>query len=156
MKAPAMEVADVMRTSGGQYITACRTPVMGGKTFWCSSCHHYQYSYHSCGNRNCNKCGNERTQHWLEKTGKLLLPVEHFMVTVTLPGELRQMARSHQKLFYGLLMSCSAASLQTLGWDARFVGGQMAIMSVLHTWGRDLSYHPQVHMFVASGGLWPD
>lgn len=174
MTAPAMEVADVMRTFGGQYMTAygermptmhrkamadmtaCRTPAMGGTTFWCRSCHHYQYSYHSCGNRNCNKCGNERAQRWLEKTGKLLLPVEHFMVTVTLPGELRQMARSHQRLFYGLLMSCSAASLQTLGWDSSYVGGQMAMMGVLHTWGRDLSYHPHMHMIVAGGGLWPD
>jgi len=78
------------------------------------------------------------------------------MVTVTLPGELRQMARSHQRLFYGLLMSCSAASLQTLGWDSRFVGGQMAMMGVLHTWGRDLSYHPHVHIIVAGGGLWAD
>jgi hypothetical protein len=174
MTPPAVEVADVMRTFGGQYLQAfgdrmpamhrkamadmmaCRTPAMGGTTFWCPSCHHYQYSYHSCGNRNCNKCGNERAQHWLEKTGKLLLPVEHFMVTVTLPGELRQMARSHQRLFYGLLMSCAAASLQTLGWESRFVGGQMAMMGVLHTWGRDLSYHPHVHLIVAGGGLWAD
>jgi hypothetical protein len=174
MTPPAIEVADVMRAFGGQYmkvygermpamhrkamanILACRTPAMGGTTFWCSSCHHYQYSYHSCGNRNCNKCGNEKAQQWLEQTGTLLLPVEHFMVTVTLPGALRQIARSHQKLFYGLLMSCSAASIQTLGWDSRFVGGQMAVMGVLHTWGRDLSYHPHAHMIVAGGGLWAD
>lgn len=174
MKPPAIEVADVMRAYGGQYVKvyggrmpvihrkamadmmACRTPVMGGTTFWCPSCQQYQYSYHSCGNRSCNKCGNEKAQQWLEQTGKLLLPVEHFMVTFTLPGELRQMARSHQRLFYGLLMACAAASLQSLGWDSRFVGGQMAMMSILHTWGRDLSYHPHVHMIVAGGGMWTD
>lgn len=174
MKPPAIEVADVMRACGGQYlqsygermpathrkaigdIIACRTPAMGGTTYHCPDCDQWQYSYHSCGNRNCNKCGNERAQDWLERTGSLLLPVDHFMVTVTLPGDLRQLARSHQKLFYGLLMQCSAAALQTLGWDSRFVGGQLAMMGVLHTWGRDLSYHPHVHMIVAGGGLWPD
>lgn len=78
------------------------------------------------------------------------------MVTVTLPGELRRMARSHQRLFYGLLMKCAGESLQSLGWDSRFVGGRLAMMGVLHTWGRDLSYHPHVHMIVAGGGLWPD
>ena len=78
------------------------------------------------------------------------------MVTFTLPGQLRQLARSRQKLFYGLLMACAAASLQHLGWDSRFVGGRLAMMGVLHTWGRDLSYHPHVHMIVAGGGLWPD
>jgi len=174
MTPPAMEVADVMRTFGGQYMaaygermpavhrkaigdmTACRTPAMGGVTYYCTDCDRWQYSYHSCGNRNCNKCGNERTQDWLEKTGKLLLPVEHFMVTVTLPGDLRRIARSHQRLFYGLLMRSAAEAVQALGWDSRFVGGRMAMMGVLHTWGRDLSYHPHVHMIVAGGGLWAD
>lgn len=171
---PAIELADLMRAVGPRYlltygeaipgfhrkairdIIACRTPAMGGTTYYCSLCEVYQYSYHSCGNRNCNKCGHERTQHWLERTGTLLLPVEHFMVTVTLPGELRQLARSAQKLMYGLLMKCAAEALQTLGWDSRFVGGQLAMMGVLHTWGRDLSYHPHVHMIVAGGGRWPD
>jgi hypothetical protein len=174
MKPPAMEVADVMRAYGGQYLqlygdrmpaihrraigdmTACRTSAMGGAMYYCRDCNRWQYSYHSCGNRNCNKCGNERAQDWLEKTGKLLLPVEHFMVTFTLPGDLRQLARSHQRLFYGLLMKCAAEALQTLGWDSRFVGGQLAMMSVLHTWSRDLNYHPHVHMIVAGGGLWED
>jgi len=174
MTPPALEVADVMRAYREEYlqvhggrmpvmhrramadIMACRTPAMGGATYYCTDCGRWQYSYHSCGNRNCNKCGNEKAQQWLEQTGTLLLPVEHFMVTVTLPGELRQMARSHQRLFYGLLMSCSAASIQTLGWDSRFVGGHMAMMGVLHTWGRDLSYHPHVHMIVAGGGIWAD
>lgn len=78
------------------------------------------------------------------------------MVTVTLPGELRRLARSRQRLIYGLLMKCAAEALQTLGWDSRFVGGQLAMMGILHTWGRDLSYHPHVHMIVAGGGLWAD
>ena len=174
MRPPALEVADVMRAWGGQYlqsygermpavhrkaigdITACRTPAMGGAMYYCRDCDQRQYSYHSCGNRNCNKCGNERAQQWLQRTGSLLLPTEHFMVTFTLPGDLRRVARSHQKLFYGLLMKCAAEALQTLGWDSRFVGGQLAMMGVLHTWSRDLNYHPHVHMIVAGGGLWKD
>jgi len=174
MKPPAMEVAGVMRAYGSRYIQlygdrmpavhrkaigdiiACRTPAMGGTTYHCPDCDQWQYSYHSCGNRNCNKCGNERAQRWLEQTGKRLLPVDHFMVTFTLPEDLRQLARSYQRLFYGLLTRCAAEALQTLGWDSRFVGGQLAMMGVLHTWGRDLSYHPHVHMIVVGGGLWPD
>lgn len=172
MKPPAVELAEVIRVYGGQYlqtygdrmpaghrkaiadIGACRTPAMGGTTYYCPACQGYQYSYHSCGNRNCNKCGNERAQHWLEKTGHLLLPAAHFMVTFTLPEELRRLARSHQRLFYGVLMQCAAASLQTLAWDSRFVGGQLAMMGVLHTWSRELNYHPHAGMIVAGGGLW--
>lgn len=172
MKPPAIELADVMRAFSLEYlskygdrmpavhrkaiadITACRTPAMGGTTYYCPDCERWQYSYHSCGNRNCNKCGNERARHWLERTGKLLLATQHFMVTFTLPGELRRPARSHQRLFYGLLMQCAAGALQMLGWDPRFVGGRLAMMGVLHTWSRDLSYHPHAGMIVAGGGLW--
>jgi len=170
---PAIELADVMRAFSGQYlstygermplvhqkaledITACRTPKMGGTTFLCPGCQKYHYSYHSCGNRNCNKCQNQRAQNWLDQTGQLLLPVEHFMVTFTLPEPLRALARSHQKLFYGLLMRCAAEALQSLGYDPAWVGGQLAMMGVLHSWSRDLNYHPHVHMIVAGGGLWP-
>lgn len=170
---PVIELADVMRAFSGQYlsiygermplvhrkaledITDCRTPKMGGTTFLCPQCQDYHYSYHSCGNRNCNKCQNQRAQNWLDQTGRLLLPVEHFMVTFTLPEPLRSFARSRQKLFYGLLMRCAAKALQSLGYDPDWVGGQLAMMGVLHSWSRDLNYHPHVHMIVAGGGLWP-
>jgi len=172
-RGPAIELAEVMRAFSGQYlsaygariplvhrkaihdITACRTPKMGGTTFLCPDCRSYHYSYHSCGNRNCNKCQNQRAQHWLDQAGLLLLPVEHFMVTFTLPEPLRSVARSRQKLCYGLLMRCAAEALQSLGYDPAWVGGQLAMMGVLHSWSRDLNYHPHVHMIVAGGGLWP-
>jgi hypothetical protein len=84
------------------------------------------------------------------------LPVPHFMVTFTLPQELRAVARSHQKTMYNLLFHTSAAALQALAQDPRFVGGQIGMVGVLHTWCRDLSYHPHVHFLVPGGGIAPD
>jgi hypothetical protein len=78
------------------------------------------------------------------------------MLTFTLPGELRRMARSHQKLFYHLLFRTSADAVQKLGCDPRFVGGRMGMVSVLHTWGRNLAYHPHVHCVVPGGGMTKD
>ena len=75
------------------------------------------------------------------------------MVTFTLPEELRSLARSHQKLMYDLLFRCSAAALQDLAQDPRFVGGQIGMVGVLQTWARDLSYHPHVHYLVPGGGV---
>jgi hypothetical protein len=86
----------------------------------------------------------------------MLLPTPYFMVTFTLPEPLRQLARSHQKVVYNLLFQCSAAALQELAKDNRFVGGQIGLVGVLHTWGRDLSYHPHVHFLVPGGGLCAD
>jgi hypothetical protein len=137
-------------------VERCRTPVLGGHVYHCPACEHTQYLYHSCRNRHCPKCQNDKAQRWLEAQQDLLLPVPYFLFTFTLPSQLRRLARSHQKLFYNLLFRASAAAIQHLAQDDRFVGEQLGFVSVLHTWGRNLSYHPHVHLLVPGGGLTND
>lgn len=84
------------------------------------------------------------------------MPTHYFLVTFTLPCELRPVARSNQKTVYNLLFTSSAAALQKLTKDSRFVGGDIGMMGGLHTWQRDLGYHPHVHLIVPGGGLSPD
>ena len=115
-----------------------------------------QYSYHSCKNRHCPKCQNGTAEQWLDRQRDLLLPVPYFMVTFTLPANLRRLVRSHQKLLYNMLFRASAAALQQLASDPRFVGGQIGMVGVLHTWKRDMNYHPHVHYLVPAGGLSED
>jgi hypothetical protein len=166
-----VEIADIFRRYGSQYrakygdrmlpshrqamraIERCRTLTLGGHVHACEACGETQYQYHSCRNRHCPKCQNGKAQLWLEKQQDLLLPLPHFLVTVTLPSELRRVARSHQKLVYDLFFRTSAAAMQHLARDPRFVGGQMGMVGVLHTWGRNLSYHPHLHFLVPGGGL---
>jgi len=83
----------------------------------------------------------------------LLLPVPYFMLTFTLPAALSEIVRSNQSRFYNLLFRVSAAATQQLAKDARFVGGQIGLVGILHTWGRNLSYHPHIHYLVPAGGL---
>jgi hypothetical protein len=83
----------------------------------------------------------------------LLLPVPYFFLTFTLPAELRQIARSNQKLIYNLLFHASAQATQQLARDPRFVGGQIGMLGVLQTWTRDLVYHPHVHYLAPGGGI---
>ena len=137
-------------------IEACRTELLGGHVYYCDDCDETQYSYHSCRNRHCPKCQNEAAQEWLAKQQGLLLPTPYFMVTFTLPAELRPVARSHPQLVYNILFRTSAAALQELTLDPRFVGGQIGMVGVLQTWTRDLSYHPHVHYLVPGGGLSED
>jgi len=134
-------------------IEQCRTPVLGGKVYVCAKCDERRYSYHSCKNRHCPKCGNDQAEKWLEEQKELLLPVVHFLVTFTLPEELRRVARSNQKTVYNILFRASSEALQKLAWDERFVGGRVGMVGVLHTWTRALIYHPHVHYIVAGGGL---
>jgi len=169
-----VELADVFRRYGPAYcqkygpqmlpshlavmraIEQCRTEALGGQVYYCERCEEAQYSYHSCRNRHCPKCQQERTQQWLVKQNELRLPVPYFMLTFTLPAGLRELARSHQKLVYNLLFRASAAATQELAGDPRFVGGQIGMIGVLQTWARDLSYHPHVHYLVPGGGLAAD
>jgi hypothetical protein len=137
-------------------IEHCRTPALGGHVYECPDCGETHYLYHSCRNRHCPKCQNDKAQQWLVQQQDLLLPAPHFLVTFTLPSELREMTRSHQKRVYHLLFRTSADAMQRLASDERFVGGQLGMIGVLHTWGRNLSYHPHVHYLVPGGGLAPD
>lgn len=134
-------------------IERCRTEALGGHVFQCPECGEVQYSYHSCRNRHCPKCQQGAAQQWLEKQKDLLLPTPYFMLTFTLPDGLRRVARSHQKLFYNLLFRASAAATQKLAQDPRFIGGQVGMVGVLHTWGRTLSFHPHVHYLAPAGGV---
>jgi hypothetical protein len=137
-------------------IERCRTPALGGHVYHCPECDETQYQYHSCRNRHCPKCQNHKAQQWLEKQQDMLLPVPYFLLTCTLPSALRPLARSQQQLVYDLLFRTSAAAVQHLAGDPRFVGGQMGMVGVLHTWGRNLSYHPHVHYLIPAGGVAAD
>ena len=134
-------------------IVSCRTPAQGGQLYFCYSCDQFCYSYHSCKSRFCPKCQNEQGNLWLQKQNHLLLPINYFLVTLTLPQEFRHLARSNQKLFYNILMRAAAAALQTVASNQKFLGASPGIVSVLQTWTRDMRYHPHVHMIVSGGGI---
>jgi hypothetical protein len=172
---PKLELADIFRLHGPTYlqkygermppshiraiadIIDCRTSALGGQIYFCDDCADYRYSYHSCKNRNCNKCGHEQTQEWLEAQKRQLLPVTYFLATFTLHDNLRRLAGSHQWLFYDLLFRTSAAAMQKLARDPEFVGGDIGMAGVLQTWTRDLSVlHPHTHYIVPGGGLSDD
>jgi len=137
-------------------IEACRTEALGGHVYTCPSCQFTRYSYHSCRNRHCPTCQQDATQAWLAEQHALLLPVPYFLVTFTLPSELRALARQHPETIYPLLFRTSAAALQQLAQDPRFLGGQIGMLGVVQTWTRDLRYHPHVHYLVPALALTPD
>ena len=169
-----VEIADIFRLHGPDYrakfgdrilpshlrvmrqIEQCRTEVLGGQLYFCEQCAELHYSFHSCKNRHCPKCQNDQAEAWLENQKGLLLSINYFMLTFTLPEELRSLARSHQKTVYNLLFRTSADALLELASDPRFVGGKIGMVGVLHTWTRDLFYHPHVHYIATGGGLSAD
>jgi hypothetical protein len=167
-----LEVAEIFRRHGAAYcaqqrllpsqqralqdIQACRTAYFGGHLKQCDHCGRQVYAYHSCRNRHCPKCHGDQTERWLAQQQTRLLPCPYFLVTFTLPKELRLLAFGNQKKVYGLMMRCAAAALQKLALDPQYLGGRLGALAVLHTWTRAMLYHPHVHMLVTGGGLSAD
>jgi hypothetical protein len=129
---------------------------LGGQLYGCPQCGYLHYRYHSCRNRHCPQCHGQQTERWLEQQRARLLPCPYYLLTFTLPAELRPLARSRPKLVYGLLLQAAAASVQTLCKDPRWLGAQPSLLGVLHTWTRALLYHPHAHFLVSAGGLSAD
>jgi hypothetical protein len=139
-----------------QAIERCRTEALGGHVYSCPSCQVTRYSYHSCRNRHCPTCQHQATQAWLAEQHALLLSVPYFLVTFTLPSELRAIARQHPETIEALLFHTSAAALQQLAQDPRFLGGQIGMLGVLQTIPREMRYHPHVHYLVPALALTPN
>jgi Putative transposase/Transposase zinc-binding domain len=136
-----------------QAILKCRTPALGGEVYRCPNCQRDHYVYHSCNHRACPQCGAAKAGQWLEAQKAKLLPVPYYLITFTVPEALRPWLRSHQRVGYSALLQESAGALQDVANRPKYLGAQLGFLSVLHTWGRQLQYHPHVHCVVPGGGL---
>ena len=139
-----------------QCILDCRTAALGGEVYRCGDCRRDHFVHHSCHHRACPQCGQARATEWIEKQKLKLLPVAYYLITFTVPEGLRAWLRSHQKIGYASLLKESAGALQDVARNPKYLGAQSACLSVLHTWGRQLQYHPHVHCVVPAGGLRAD
>ena len=139
-----------------QSILNCRTLALGGQLYFCANCRREHFVYHSCNHRACPQCGQADAAQWITEQKRKLLPVPYFLITFTVPEALRRWLRSNQKTGYAALLKQSAATLQDVAAREKYLGAELGILSVLHTWGRQLQYHPHVHCVVPAGGLRAD
>jgi hypothetical protein len=134
-------------------LSVCRTAQLGGRIEQCSACGHKEYLYNSCRNRHCPKCQAGSRAAWLEREAGYLLPVDYHHLVFTLPGALEGLARDHPRLVYNLLFEAASAAVQQLAADPKYLGAQVGLVAVLHTWGQTLSLHPHLHVLATGGGL---
>lgn len=139
---------------------ACRSSLAVQMLAQCGDCGAQRLVPHSCGHRSCPHCQYFESQRWIERQTQALLPGAYFLITFTLPQELRGLAWAHQKLVYSLLMQCAWETLAEFAASHRQLGGSAGAVGVLHTHSRRLEFHPHVHMampaaaFDAKHGLW--
>ena len=131
----------------------CRTPDAGQVRLQCTDCAETQSHPHSCGHRSCPRCQHHETSLWLDRQRTKLLPVEYFMVTFTLPRELRSLAWHHQTVIYNGLFVVARSTLKDFGLNPKHLGADIGMTAVLHTHSRRLDYHPHLHIIVPGGGV---
>jgi hypothetical protein len=136
-------------------ILRCRTPALGGQLYRCG-CGKEHYAYHSCHHRACPRCGQDDAAAWLAQQRTRLLPVPYFLVTLTVPAELREPIRAARQPWYGALLKAGAGAVADLAAQPKHLGAEVGVTAMLQTWTRDLRYHPHVHLLVPGGGLTAD
>ncbi len=137
-------------------IIRCRTPALGRHLYRCTACDQADFAYHSCHHRACPRCGGERTAEWTQKQMERLLPVPYFLVTFTVPEDLRPVFAARPELLHDLFFQQAARVLQIVACQPRHLGAELGMLGVLHTWGRQLQSHPHWHFIIPGGGLCAD
>jgi len=165
----SITLRDVVRTFGKDYynkhkgkilpehgkalgaIADCQTEALGGSRIECRDCGHEQYQYHSCRNRHCPRCQKKDQQQWLQQRLKELPPVPYFHLVFTIPNDVALAGRMNRS---GLYKSLFAAAKDTIdSFCKNNLKIKPGIISILHTWGQTMSYHPHIHMLITAGGL---
>jgi uncharacterized protein (DUF983 family) len=131
-------------------IKNCRTPQMGGRIEQCDSCGKKHLFYNSCRNRHCPSCQGHKREEWIKARNTELLPVTYYHVVFTIPGELNSLALHKPRELYSILFKTAWATLNQFG---KTEGLQLGMISILHTWGQNLSVHPHLHCIVPGVGV---
>ena len=139
-------------------LVSCRTAALGGHIDQCNNeeCNHIHISYNSCRNRHCPKCQGDKQQQWIQAREKELINVPYYHVVFTIPAELNQIALYAPGKLYSLLFKTSWSVIKDFAANPKFLGAKTGMISILHTWGQNLSLHPHIHCIVPGGGITPN
>lgn len=166
-KEPEYEVAGILREYIGDYrklykmsyeqtraviaIMKCRTERLGGLLKECDQCGEWSFNFKSCKNRHCPKCGSFEKAQWIEKQKVWLLPIPYFHVVFTIDHIFNPLVWRNQKMLYNLLIEKAVEKLKEYG--IKYLGGELGITMVLHTWGQKMQPHVHGHFIVTGGAL---
>jgi len=132
---------------------ACRASASPQMQAHCPACDQRLLVPHSCGHRSCPHCQHHESQRWIERQLARAVPATYFLVTLTLPAQLRPLAWDHQRIVYDLMIGASWETLRTFARNDHDLQGEAGAIAVLHTHSRALDYHPHVHLVMPAAAL---
>lgn len=135
-------------------IINCRSGEYGATVYRCTGCGETHQIDRSCGDRHCPQCQLHKCRLWLQRQLDRILPTDYFLLTFTLPEQIRPFCRANQKTAYAAMFKAASEAIKKLARDPRHIGTDLPGFSgILHTWGRTMPYHPHLHFIVPAGGL---
>jgi len=134
-------------------IMNCRTLEQGYDYLSCPEGHEDKIQLHSCRHRSCSICADKARHEWVDAQRSRLLGCSHYHVIFTLPHEYLALWQCNRKWFTTCFFKACRDTLITLLEDKKYLGATPGILMTLHTWGRQLNYHPHIHCLVTAGGM---
>ncbi len=135
------------------HIMNCKTGAFGANISVCEECGSIRIHYNSCRSRCCPMCQEFPKEKWIDTQKENVLDAPYYHVVFTVPQELNVLIYSNQKLLYDALYHASSETIRELSNDPKYLGAETGYISILHTWGSAMNYHPHIHMIVLGGGL---
>jgi hypothetical protein len=86
---------------------------------------------------------------WIEARETELLPVPYFHVVFTLLDDLNGLAMHKPKIIYDALFRAAWETIEAFTGK----GNKAGMISILHTWGQNLSLHPHIHCITPGGSV---
>jgi hypothetical protein len=136
-------------------ISHCRTAALGGRLFDCKRCGRRHFAFHSCNHKACPQCGRAATANWVRRELRKLVKAPYFLVTFTLPAQLRGIFFGpHAKEAYDLFFAAVSGALsEKLAADKSLRAHVHGFTALLHTWNQQMGFHPHIHCLVPGAGL---
>jgi len=168
---PRFDVADIARMHGLELINRgtvsahqkkvmtalcnCRTAELGGHKEVCTNslCALDRYAYNGCRDRHCPKCNGMKRQKWVADRKADALPVPYFHIVFTLPDSLESLCIKHGPDMYNLMFTSAWQTIGVFARQHKYLGAEMGMVAVLHTWGQNLMRHTHIHCLVPAGGV---
>lgn len=152
------QLMPLAQTPVANALLKCRTGHYGYTEISCGDCKSSKLIENGCGNRHCPQCQQEKNALWAEKQVAMLVPnVPYFMVTFTIPEGIRPFFQSNPRLCYDALFEAASETIKGLLRNKKYLGAEhVGFFGVLHTWDRQMNYHPHIHFIVPGIGLSKD
>lgn len=144
---------DLHQAKTVHHIMNCKTGAYGANISQCSECGHIQYHNNSCRDRSCPMCQAVSNELWVDAQNEHVLDIDYYHMVFTVPKELNSLIYSNQKELYSLFFQSVSDTVMELSIDEKYMGAVPGFISIMHTWGSNLSYHPHLHLLTTGGGL---